>query len=116
MTGEDECEECPVCNEDLNWDLYCNNCRKQFASKDIDEYYQKLCVEAEIEFGVGGQEKMETLYAIVDENNKIAKHCSKGNLAVFSDLNSLIGSCWEYHKPDKTYSIAELGVTKTIHD
>ncbi|KGL43634.1 hypothetical protein [Listeria newyorkensis] len=47
MTGEDECEECPCCDDVLTWNLYCKNCDLQYTSGDIDEKYKKLCTDAE---------------------------------------------------------------------
>lgn len=48
------------------------------------------------------------LYAIVDEDLKIARHLSKGKLAVFEDLKQLNNNAWRYMSKSKNYKVAEL--------
>ncbi|EAC6057146.1 hypothetical protein Z668_15665, partial [Listeria monocytogenes] len=48
------------------------------------------------------------LYAIVDEDLQVAKHRSKGTLAVFKDLEMLKKHAWRYKESGKLYKIAEL--------
>ncbi|MDT2844684.1 hypothetical protein [Vagococcus lutrae] len=48
------------------------------------------------------------LYAIVDEDLKIARHLSKGKLAVFEDLDKLNKNAWRYMEHSKKYKVAEL--------
>ncbi|ELK9731610.1 hypothetical protein RWB19_003025 [Listeria monocytogenes] len=47
------------------------------------------------------------LYAIVDEDLQVAKHRSKGTLAVFKDLEMLKKHAWRYKESGKSYKIAE---------
>lgn len=51
-----------------------------------------------------------TLYAIVDEDMKVARHLSKGTMAVFSDLNMLKKHAWRYQWSNKKYKVAELEI------
>ena len=51
-----------------------------------------------------------TLYAIVDEDMQVARHLSKGTMAVFSDLNMLKKHAWRYQLSNKKYKIAELEI------
>ncbi|EAF0199546.1 TPA: hypothetical protein H1100_002776 [Listeria monocytogenes] len=48
------------------------------------------------------------IYAIVDEDLQVAKHRSKGTLAVFKDLEMLKKHAWRYKESGKSYKIAEL--------
>ncbi|MBC2104029.1 hypothetical protein [Listeria booriae] len=51
-----------------------------------------------------------TLYALVDEDIQIARHRSKGTLAVFVNLDRLKEHAWRYQASDKTYKVAELEI------
>ncbi|WP_207578247.1 hypothetical protein [Listeria seeligeri] len=51
MTGGDDDADidCPGCDRylsTLDWDLYCNDCKKQFTRKDVDDYYDRLRIDA----------------------------------------------------------------------
>ena len=50
------------------------------------------------------------LYAIVDKNLNIARHLSKGKLAVFKNLNQLNKNAWRYMYAAEEYKVAELEV------
>ncbi len=52
------------------------------------------------------------LYAIVDEDLKIARHLSKSKLAVFEDLDQLNRNAWRYMSKAKKYKVAELELSK----
>lgn len=54
-----------------------------------------------------------TLYALIDEDGKVARHLSKGTLSVFSDLKQLKKHSWRYESASKKYKIAELEITQT---
>ena len=56
-----------------------------------------------------------TLCAIVDEDMKVARHLSKGTMAVFSDLNMLKKHAWRYQWSNKKYKVAELEIEQ-IYD
>lgn len=51
-----------------------------------------------------------TLYAIVDEDLKVARHLSKSKLAVFEDLDQLNRNAWRYMSKAKKYEVAELEI------
>ena len=53
---------------------------------------------------------MTTLYAIIDEDIQVARHLSKGTMAVFSDLNMLKKHAWRYQRSNKEYQIAEFEI------
>jgi hypothetical protein len=42
----DECEDCINCDDSLDWDLYCETCKKQYTREEIEAYYAKLVEEA----------------------------------------------------------------------
>ncbi|EHU8535117.1 hypothetical protein KZR37_002879 [Listeria monocytogenes] len=46
---DDETFDCPHCESqyaELDWNLYCNECDIQFTRKQVDEYYEKLRIDA----------------------------------------------------------------------
>ena len=49
-----------------------------------------------------------TLYALVDEDLKIARHLSKNTLGVFADIKMLKRHAWRYMDKNKKYKVAEL--------
>lgn len=51
-----------------------------------------------------------TLYAIIDEDIQIARHLSKGTMAVFSSLEMLKKHAWRYQSASKKYQIAEFEI------
>lgn len=51
-----------------------------------------------------------TLYAIVDEDLKIARHLSKKNLGVFTNPKMLKRHAWRYMESNKKYKVAELEI------
>lgn len=48
------------------------------------------------------------LYAIVDKDGKVARHRSKGTLAVYQDTTLLKKHGWRYMENNKEYRIIEL--------
>ncbi|HDI4750898.1 TPA: hypothetical protein PNM99_002392 [Listeria monocytogenes] len=51
------------------------------------------------------------LYAIVDENLKVARHLSKGTAGVFATLPRLNKNAWRYMQHTKTYKVAKFEIT-----
>lgn len=47
-------------------------------------------------------------YALIDDDMQIARHRSKKNLAVFTDLKMLKRHAWRYGTRQKKYKVVEL--------
>lgn len=55
------------------------------------------------------------MYALVDEDLKVARHRSRNKLAIFTDIKLLKRHAWRYTYHKDTYKIAELEI-KELHE
>lgn len=54
------------------------------------------------------------IFAIVNDDMKVARHLSKGRMAVFTDIKKLKKYAWRYMSPAKKYKIVELGIAVVV--
>lgn len=56
------------------------------------------------------------IFAIVDDDMKVARHLSKGTMAVFTDIKKLRKHAWRYMGSVKEYKIVELEIAVVIEE